>query len=66
MLTCKEAMELLSSYVAGRLDAEQAGSVRAHLKTCSTCPRVVNMCGVLVIQERTPRKTRRAAGDSAA
>jgi predicted anti-sigma-YlaC factor YlaD len=66
MLECKEVMDLLSTYLSGKLEPAQSQQVRLHLKACKSCPRVTNICGTWVLEERSRRPRRRAATAPAA
>lgn len=37
-LTCPEARSMVSDYIDGDLDADQATSLEHHLETCPCCP----------------------------
>ena len=37
-LTCPEARSMVSDYIDGDLDADQASSLEHHLETCPCCP----------------------------
>jgi hypothetical protein len=67
MLECKEVMDLLSGYMTGKLEPAQAAEVHLHLKRCRNCPRVTNICGTWVLEERLhkPLRRRRAAASAA-
>ena len=65
MLECKEVMDLLSTYLSGKLEPVQAQQVRLHLKACKSCPRVTNICGTWVLEERSRRQRRRATAPAA-
>ena len=56
MLGCNEAMTLLSNFLSNRLPPDRAEQVLAHLNGCKSCPDVANMCGVWVLEKRTPRR----------
>ena len=56
MLSCNEAMTLLSNFLSNRLPPEQAHEVYAHLRSCKGCPHVQNICGTWVLEERASRK----------
>jgi anti-sigma factor RsiW len=40
-LTCKELVELVTSYLENALSAEERARVEAHLATCDGCDRYV-------------------------
>ena len=65
MLECKEVMDLLSGYLSRKLEPDQAQQVHLHLKACKSCPRVRNICGTWVLEERSRRARRRAAAPAA-
>jgi predicted anti-sigma-YlaC factor YlaD len=65
MLECKDVMELLSGYLSGKLEPAQAEQVQLHLKACKSCPRVRNICGTWVLEERSRRPRRRATAPAA-
>jgi len=51
MLTCKEAMRNLSSYLNRTLPHDLDQEVGSHLWHCEECPRITKICDVWVLQE---------------